>query len=881
MEITNLRSEYRKDPIGIDVLRPRLSWQLQSRKQGARQTAYQIVAKSAHEVIWDTGKVDSSQSIHVAYDGPHLGSAQRVDWKVRAWDESGQPTDFSEPAFWEMGLLNQAEWKGRWIGAALVGGPRTGSPCPFLRKSFSLDTHVTAARLYITALGVYAATLNSQRVGEAELAPGWTDFSKRVRYQTYDVTSILHDGENVIGTILGDGWYCGDLAWNGRQHYGDRPKLLAQLVIAHPDGSQTFIVSDETWQTTFGPLLESDLLMGESYDARLEFTGWDSPFPMSDTNGTGNWLPVQTFPHPAGLVLVAQNGPTILRQEELFPVADPKEFKSWPVSQWIFDLGQNLVGRVRLKVSGARGITIRLRYGEVLNPDGTLYTTNLRTARQTDYYTLKGEGEEVWEPRFTFHGFRYVEVNGYPGTPPRDMITGVVLQSDNPPTGTFECSDPLINQLQHNIQWGWKGNSLDIPTDCPQRDERLGWTGDAQVFCRTAVFNTNAASFFTKWLQDLEDAQFESGAIPSFAPDISTMKINDGGPAWADAAVIIPWTLYQCYGDTRLLEQHYGMMTRFVEYLINTSPGCIRVNQIVDQSMGIDEWLWDGYGDWLALDGSGKTEGGTPKDLIGTAFFAYSARLLSQVAAALGKPADATQYERLYQDVRQAFINRFVTPDGLVTGGTQTGYVLALAFDLLPPECCQRASIALVRDIKKKDMHLGTGFVGTPFLPFVLVEAGRLDIAYELLFQKTWPSWLYAVTQGATTIWERWDGWTHDKGFQDPGMNSFNHYAYGAIGAWLYTVVAGIDVDPAQPGYKHILFRPQPGGGLTSAKATLTSMYGLIASDWRIENGKFEWDIVVPPNTSATVTLPGEATGGEVKAGKYHFSTQFPLVKKG
>ncbi|MCX6039303.1 MAG: glycoside hydrolase family 78 protein [Chloroflexi bacterium] len=880
MKITNLRCEYLENPIGIDIFRPRLSWRLQSKKRGARQTAYQIIAKSGNEIIWDTDKVSSSHSVHVEYNGPHLDSTQRVDWKVRVWDEGGQSTVFSEPAFWEMGLLNRKEWKGKWIGAALVGGPRTSSPCPFLRKSFSLDKPVAAARLYITALGVYEATLNSKRVGEAELAPGWTDFSKRVRYQTYEVTSLLQQGGNVIGAILGDGWYCGNLAWKGRQYYGDRPKLLAQLTITYTDGSKTLIISDETWQTAFGALLESDLLMGESYDARLEIPGWDSPSVVSNGRAISDWQPVQIFPHPKRLALVAQNEPVIRRQEELSPNSDPMEIKTWPQSQWIFDLGQNMVGGVRLKVSGPRGTTIRLRYGEVLNPDGKLYTANLGSARQTDYYTLKGGGEEVWEARFTFHGFRYVEVNGYPDKPPRDMITGIVMHSDNQPTGTFECSDALVNQLQHNIQWGWKGNSLDIPTDCPQRDERLGWTGDAQVFCRTAVFNTDAASFFTKWLQDLEDAQGETGAIPPVVPDANIADGKDGGPAWADAAIIVPWTIYQYYGDRRVLEERYGMMTRFITYLVNTSPGYIRVNQTVDMWRGTGDWLSGGYGDWLALDGSGKTEGGTPKDLIGTAFFAHCARLLSRVAAVLGKTADTARYERLYQDVRQAFINRFVTPDGLVTGGTQTGYVLALAFELLPPECHQLAVIALVRDIRKKEMHLGTGFVGTPFLPFVLTEASRLDVAYDLLFQKTWPSWLYAVTQGATTIWERWDGWTHEKGFQDPGMNSFNHYAYGAIGAWLYAVVAGIDVNPAQPGYKHILFHPQPGGGLTSAKATLYSMYGQIVSDWRIVKGIFEWDIVVPPNTTAMVTLPNEEAGSEVEAGKYHFSTPFPSPKK-
>ena len=884
MRITNLRCEYLHDPTGIDIKRPRLSWQLESDRQGTKQTAYQIVAESDFPTkktterdspFWDSGQIKSSQSIHIEYGGPSLISGQRINWKVRIWDEHERATPFSQPAWFEMGLLNQKDWKGKWIGAGLVGGPRTTSPCPFLRKSFNLEKSVTAARLYITALGMYEAHLNSQRVGEAELAPGWTDFSKRVRYQVYDVTTSLHIGRNSIGAILGDGWYCGNLAWIGRQHYGDRPKLIAQLVIAHPDGSQTLIVSDESWQTAFGPLLESDLLMGESYDARLEFQDWVTPSTRKSAEGHGSWLPVQVFPHPGEMILVAQNGPVIKRQEELLPIGDPKEIKAWPASPWIFDLGQNMVGHIRLKVRGARGSTIRLRYGEVLNPNGTLYTANLRTARQTDHYTLKGEGEETWEPRFTFHGFRYVEVDGFPGTPPRDMITGIVLHSENPPTGTFECSDPLVNQLQHNILWGWKGNSLDIPTDCPQRDERLGWTGDAQVFCRTAVFNTDAAAFFAKWLQDLEDAQFESGAIPSFTPDINAMKTNDGGPAWADAAVIIPWTLYLYYGDKRLLERFYGMMTRFVDYLVATSPGYIRVNQTVDQWLGVDEWSWGGYGDWLALDGSGKVDGGTPKDLIGTAYFAYSAWLVSRAAAVLGKKSDAEKYGKVCQEVRKAFLDRFVTRDGLITGGTQTAYVLALAFDLLPPELCQSAAIALARDIRKREMHLGTGFVGTHLLPFTLTKAGRLDVAYNLLFQKSWPSWLYAVTQGATTIWERWDGWTHDKGFQDAGMNSFNHYAYGAIGAWLYAVVAGIDADPEQPGYKHILFHPQPGGGLTHARATLQSMYGLIVSDWQIENGTFEWEIVVPPNTTATATLPGETNGRLIDAGKYHLSCEW------
>jgi len=636
------------------------------------------------------------------------------------------------------------------------------------------------------------------------------------------------------------------------------------------------IVTDRSWRTTMGPILEADLLMGESYDARSELPNWHLP------GYDGRlWLPVEVFPAPKELRLDAPDAPLIKRHEEIQPVAEPYPVERWPTHDWIFDLGQNMVGWVRFKVKGPAGTTIRLRFAEVTNPDGTIYTDNLRTARATDFYTLKGDPDgEIWEPRFTFHGFRYVELAGYPGTPERDTITGIVLNSEHPVTGTFECADPLLNQLQHNILWGWKGNSLDIPTDCPQRDERLGWTGDAQVFCRTAAYLTDTAGFFAKWLQDLEDAQGPEGQLPPIAPNTNAVSTNDGGPAWADAGLIVPWTMYLVYGDTRMLEERYSMMTRFVQYLVDTSPGYIRVDQIVDEFKGMDEWLWGGFGDWLALDGSGKTEGNTPKDLIGTAFFAYSARLLAQIAAVLGKDDDEAKYEVLFQDVRTAYQNHFVTPDGLVVGGTQTGYVLSLALDLLPESSRKLAQNALVRDIRKKENHLGTGFVGTPFLPYVLTDAGRLDVAYELLFQKSWPSWLYAVTQGATTIWERWDGWTHDRGFQDAGMNSFNHYAYGAIGDWLYRVVAGINPTWDKPAYKHIIFRPLPpadpeltGVKLTHAKASLESPYGLVSSFWTIADGQFDLEIVLPPNTTGTVYLPGETDGHDVLAGKHHFTT--------
>lgn len=846
--VGRLRCEYLDNPLGIDAPRPRLSWQMFSDRRGARQTAYRVVAApSADDVaaeqnlLWDSGRVESDQSIHVAYAGGRLRSRQRVFWRVQVWDEHGNIA-VSPVAWWEMGLLRRSDWLASWIGASLVGGRWTTIPAPFLRRAFTLDAPVAQARLYITALGLYECTINGQRIGQDFFTPGWTDYRQRVQYQVYDVTNALREGDNVIGVILGDGWYCGHVAWAGRQNYGDRPKLLAQLMITHADGSTQTISSNRSWRYAFGPILESDMLHGESYDARLEFPGWTMPG-FDDSA----WQPVELFA-PPDIALVATRGPTVQRHEELRPIQPPTAFRSHQATRWVFDLGQNMVGWVRLRVRGPAGTTVTIRYAEVLNPDGTIYTANLRSARATDHYTLRGDGEEVWEPRFTFHGFRYVELSGYPGAPSIDAVTGIVVHSATPPIGEFSCSDPLINQLQHNIVWGQKGNFLDVPTDCPQRDERLGWTGDAQVFIRTAAFNMNVAPFFTKWTQDLEDAQSPEGAYPPVAPLAGISGLTDGGPAWADAGIICPWTIYLCYGDARLLETHYPSMQRFIEYLERSSRDFIRC---YEEYPG-----FRGFGDWLALDGSGKTDGGTAKDLIGTAFFAHCARLMSRIAAILGHQRDAVRYRRLFERVREAFITHYVTRAGRITGETQTGYVLALHFDLLPPEVRPAAADALARDILARDTHLSTGFVGTPYLPHVLTAAGRLDLAYALLFQRTWPSWLYPVTQGATTIWERWDGWTHDKGFQDPGMNSFNHYAYGAIGEWLYTVVAGIDADPEQPGYRHLILRPRPGGGLTAARAALETMHGRVVSAWRIDDHCFTWEIVVPPNTTATAYVP-------------------------
>jgi alpha-L-rhamnosidase len=851
LTVSNSTCEYRINPLGIDVLQPRLSWKLESDRRGTRQAAYRILLAgsekglSTDNLMWDSDKVLSDQSIHVSYEGPRLVSGQRVYWKVLVWDEAGNEAE-SMPAWWEMGLLERTDWQAQWIGASFFGGPRTTSPAPYLRKEFRITKQVVSARLYATALGLYECYLNGMRIGEALLTPGWTDYNKHIQYQVYDVTDLIQSGTNACGAILGDGWSVGHIAWAGRQRYTDRPRLLAQIVLKYTDGSQEIIASDKSWKIKPGPILESDMLMGESYDARLELTNWNKT-----GYDDGSWVTAEVFiDHDA--VLVATNGPAVQRQEELRPVK-VHEIPDVINQRWIFDLGQNMVGWVRLRIRGEKGTTVSIRHAEVLNPDGTIYTANLRSARNNDYYTLKGGVEEVWEPRFLFHGFRYVELSGFPGIPTEETITGIVVHSDMPQTGMFECSDPLINQLQHNIVWGQKGNFVDVPTDCPQRDERLGWTGDAQVFIRTAAFNMNVASFFTKWTRDLEDAQYPNGAYPEVAPTPADWFITgDGGPAWADAGVICPWTIYQCYGDIGLLEARYPSMQRFIEFLSQTSQNGLRCYA--------EYTGWHGFGDWLALDGSDGREGGTSKELIGTAFFAYSSHLLAEIANILGKDEDAERYKELSREAKDAFIKRYILPDGTLKGGTQTSYVLALYFNLLPENLRSIAVTELVRNIVQRDNHLSTGFVGTPYLNRVLSDMGHLDTAYALLKQTTWPSWLYSVTQGATTIWERWDGWTHDKGFQDQTMNSFNHYAYGAVGAWMYAVIGGIDLDPERPGFRHVVMQPKPGGGLTSASAELISPYGLIRSAWKLENKTFEWQIRIPANSQATISIPASSS---------------------
>ncbi|GAB6165360.1 family 78 glycoside hydrolase catalytic domain [Thermostilla marina] len=1003
IQAENLRCEYRVDPLGIDVLRPRLSWTVKDDRRSAVQTAYQILVASSRERLeageadlWDSGKVASGAMNQIEYGGKPLESRMECYWKVRLWDAEGKCGAYSAPAKWTMGLLRPGDFQAKWVGLdgpmlhpamgdpldfdgcrwvwypeksgdakvtvpagkryfrgyvtipddgrrilrarflitaddafemtidgkpagrgsawnapqvaeathrlhpgknlvsvmvtngsdspagligklvvdfdhgesftavidetwrasdrAQAGWNQTGFDdsawphvkavaeygakpwgtlntegldnlaCPLFRKEFAAPAGVRRATLYVSALGNYDVEINGRRVADHYFSPGWTDYNKRVYYDTYDVTDLVDSGGlNAVGVTLAAGWYAGAIGWKSeRFHYGKDPKFWLQLELENADGSRRTIVSDETWKTAFGPILEGEFLAGETYDARLEIPGWSSPG-LDD----GDWNSVKVTP-AISAQLQAQPGVPVIQTGTLHPktITEPKP------GVFVFDMGQNFAGFVRLKVSGPKGTRVVMRFAERLNDDGTIYTTNLRGARATDTYILKGEGEEIWQPRFTFHGFQYVELTGYPGTPTKDTVTGIAINSDTPLVGKFSCSSEMVNKLYSNIVWTQRANFISVPTDCPQRDERLGWMGDAQVFIRAATYNADVAAFFTKWLVDVEDAQTDEGAFTDVSPRVVAM--GSGTAAWADAGVICPWTIYEVYGDKRVLAKHLDAMERWVAYCESHSTNLLRPAQ--------------GYGDWLSVNAD------TPKDVLATAYFAYSTYLTAKAAETLGQQDKAEKYMDLFHRIKKAFNEAYVDKDGRIKGNTQTCYVLALWFDLLPDELRPKAAEYLVDDIRSRDWHLSTGFVGTSVLMPTLSATGNTDVAYRLLLNDTYPSWGYSIKYGATSIWERWDGWTAEKGFQNPGMNSFAHYSFGAVARWMFQSAAGIDTDG--PGFRKILIRPQLGPGIDWVDAEYGSICGKIADRWeKTENG-VAMTVTIPANTVATVCVP-------------------------
>jgi alpha-L-rhamnosidase len=828
----DLQAEQRREPLGLDQPRPRLSWKLVSDRQGAAPSAYRITAAERQadlddpdRLVWNSGRRESGGGVLVPWDGPVLRSATRYHWRVEVWDERGDKA--TGESWFETGLPHREDWTAVWVGrdphTRQPFDPPTdhdlphGEPPLNLRREFALSGEPVRARLYATARGVYEAALNDVRVGDVELAPGWTEYHQRLQYQTYDVTSLLHKGDNVLGAVVADGWWSGFVGFDERRaarHYGDRTEFLAQLVVDFADGSRQVVATDAAWTEAPGATRFADLLMGEHIDA---------------STVEGPWRPVvvlDTDPGP----LVAEPDHPVRVTREVAPVSVAER----EPGRFIVDFGQNLVGRVRLTLRDAGvGRRIVVRHAEILDGD-ELYVENLRRAKATDVYVTGGAATEVFEPRFTVHGFRYVEVSGVLAEP--DVVARV-LHNDTPWTGHFECSDPMVNQLQSNISWGQRGNFVAVPTDCPQRDERLGWLGDAQIFAPTASRNADVAAFFARWLRDVIGGQDEDGAFRDVAPLVATHR--EAAPAWGDAGVIIPWHLWRTYGDRRVLEECFDAMVAWVAHIRRHNPD-LRWRHRTGSS----------YGDWLQIDVT------TPRDVLSTAYFARSTEIVAQAAEVLGRHDVAVEHWALHTAIRDAFFESYVDDDGRVEGDTQTAYLLALAFGLVPDDLVPAAVAHLAADIEKRDNRLTTGFVGVALLCPVLADHGRADLAYTLLQQEEFPSWGYSIRHGATTIWERWDGWTEHGGFQAVAMNSFNHYSLGSVGDWLFGRVAGIDQTPESVAYQELLLRPLPGGTLTWAQAEQDTVRGRVVCGWSLTDDTVTVTATVPPGAVALLDVP-------------------------
>jgi alpha-L-rhamnosidase len=989
-----LRCEYVENPLGIDAAAPHLSWQSDNAERDWQQSAYRILVASSQQGlkdgkgdVWDSGRVKSPESVGIAYAGPRLESGRRYFWTVTVWDANGKTSRSTEAAWWEMGLLDKADWKAHWIswknpdedqdragirwiwlrgqdalsmplksmavfqadveisakpreaalfllargnfvakvnghevgakhewsefdrediaGLLVVGknsievvvtvpepngfGPDAGKktlkaalagllkvtqsdgsvtristndtwqgklatdsawqpanvvadlkdsrlgdvpplpqPAALLRHGFTISKDVKSARLYVTALGSYRMFINGTRVGQDVLTPDFTDYTKRVLYQTYDVTQLLTNGQNAIGAVLGYGWFGSGLAWQGRAYFFLPPptRLVAQMEIEYSDGTRDRVATDDSWKGSRSAIQRSEIYAGEVYDARLQHPGWNKA--SFDDSG---WSATAVAESPAILMSSQVSAPVrvteTLAPKSVTPIAD---------GTYVFDMGQNMVGWVTLKATGAAGNAIRLRFAEILNPDGSIYRENLRNADATDLFIQGGGGEETFTPHFTFHGFRYVEVTGYPGVPTTSAIQGEVVSSvSGKPAATLETSSELVNRMWSIGIWGQRGNFLSIPTDCPQRDERLGWMGDAGVFWRTGSFNFDIDAFSRKFMDDVVDAQTAQGAFTNVSPDVLRPFGSEGAPGWGDAGVILPWTSWIQYGDREIIARNWDAMERWMDFIQKSNPDFLR-----------KKGVGPNFADWLAPDQH------TNKDLLATAYWALIANMMSEMAHAIGKEPDAKRYSELVQNIRNGYQKAYIRETGEVEGGTQTSYVVTLYTKMAPPALESAMVTSLVKDIEARNWHLSTGFLGTPFLLFTLANHGRADVAYRLLLNETYPSWGYMLSKGATTWWERWNG---DTG--DPAMNSYNHYAFGSVVAWVYRSVAGIDTDSTAPGYHGVVIHPRLDGRINQARGEYESVYGKIVSDWTgTPAGPFSLKVTIPANTTARIYLP-------------------------
>lgn len=842
--IYHLRSEHLVQALGICAPNPRLSWRYQPLPDNAVPSKTRVKVTSG-QLKW-TSDWQDAEFPEITYTGP-LQPRTRYDWAVELEDSHGNI--HTQNSWFETGLMDRKEIVGNWIGRNHLAKESRGDfdppvdddltakvrhipPTLNLRGTLKVRQSIASARLYSSARGVYHAFINGTKVGNTELDPGWTDYNNRIIYQVNDITEQIKVGKNTIGLSVGDGWWSGYVGFDSRRqgnHYGSDPAAWALVIITYTDGSEEKIATDDTWQECAGEIRYADLLMGEYVDRRFDLGDWTNPH--YDSSAWANAIIVDSdltklqAPIDAPIRSMISKRAVSLNKD-----ADGK---------WLIDFGQNLVGRVKIDFGAMNsGESVYLRHGEILE-NGRLYADNLRTAEARDVFVSAGNDNNYFSPSFTFHGFRYVEISGSPVHLETDDVIAEVLFNDTPEEGTVQTSSSDVNQLISNVRWGQRSNFVAVPTDCPQRDERLGWTADAQVFLPTACLNSDVQAFMTRWLGDLRYEQSTEGSFPDIAPVISTF-FREGSPAWGDGGIIMPWHLYRVYGDKRLLKDSFDSMKNWVDFIHRNNPNLVWENRTGRH-----------YGDWLQIDAL------TCRPLLATAYFAHSAELVSYSAKVLGYLDEYHRYQQLSQDIKHVFRTTFLKEDGKLESDTQTSYLLALAFDLVPEPVRPLLAKNLVAALERHNNLLTTGFIGVSLLCPVLSEIGRSDLAYSLLETDDFPSWLYSVRQGATTIWERWDGWTEHAGFQSAEMNSFNHYSLGSVCEWIYRYVAGIDQTKDSVAYSNPLIRPQIGGTLTSAAATYESPYGRISSSWQLRDDRTaQFTFSTPPTTTASVNLP-------------------------
>ncbi len=849
--LMDLKTDYRINPEGIDSASPSLSWRAESNERGLSQSAFRILVANDLQLLasgsgdmWDSGMVKSGLSAGARYAGKPLISSRKYYWKVKTRDSRGRESRWSDPAFFSTGLFSRDDWDAKWIGAPDGG---CGTALPVLRREFSAGNGVKSARLFSTACGLYEISINGVRAGTGALSPGWTDYRKRFQYQVCDVTGLVKSGGNAIGAVLAPGWYAGEIGMTaGTCIYGDELLLLARLEIEYEDGTFETVVSDGKWKSfTDGPVLSSSLFLGETHDARKNLSGWDEAGFDDSAWSDAIWY------SPGEEELSAQPDEPVRVVDELKPVSVWES--STKPGVYIFDFGVNIAGRVTLRAQGSPGQTVTIRHAEVLQPAAgrvpldaggdDIYTANLRTAAATDVYVMKGGGVEEFTPRFTYHGFRYAEVTGLSGTPDGSELTAQVLSSGIERIGSMRTSNEKLNILHENIVRTQRSNFVSVPTDCPQRDERNGWTGDIAAFVQAAVWNLDCAGFLgLKWLKDLRDGQNSDGQVPNVAPDSifpesthhSTQKW--GRAAWADAMIIVPYTLWKFYGDTRIIEENFEAMRAYIDFVKSAAT-----DYLVDD----DYWAW---GDWLSLDETGQR-------FIDSAYHAYTVRLFAGMAAAVGMEDVSSENTAYSLNASEAICEKYIASDGTVDSGSQTAYALALGMGLIADEHLrQLAAARLDEAVRLNGNRLTTGFQGTAFVLDALSSNGYTDTAYSLLLQEECPSWLYQVNSGATSVWERWDSVKPDGSYQSAAMNSFNHYALGSVGNWMFRNIAGLY--PAEPGFKSFYAAPMPGGDIKSAESSYRCPCGEIKCSWQSGPERFRMELSVPYNTTAEVRLP-------------------------